>query len=254
MEGLLADLKAAPEGAVVMLHGVAHNPTGMDPSLDQWKLIADVLEERKLLPLVDFAYQGFASGDVETDAAAPRYLVSRGFDVFIAQSFSKNFGLYSERVGNLALIVSAQSVEREANVLSRSLSQLRRLVREMWSNPPSHGARIVSTVLNNGALVQEWRQCLSQMAARIQLMRQLLYERLRSLGTPGDWAHLVAQTGMFSYTALTPRQVEYLRRDYHIYGMPSGRINVCGLNRANVDYVANAIHDAVLHAEKPADA
>lgn len=238
-EGLLEDLRAAPEGATVLLHGVAHNPTGMDPSHEQWKQIAAVLRERSLTPLIDFAYQGFASGDLEKDAWALRHLVEQGLNLFIAQSYSKNFGLYNERVG--CLMVTAPS----SQIASCVKSQLAVLCRTTWSNPSNHGARVVATVLNNPAMLAEWKENLKVMSERLTQMRQGLYDRLRVLGTPGNWEHLLHQIGMFSYTGLKPNQVEILTKKFHIYLMKSGRISLAGLNSKNLDYVAKGIHEAV---------
>jgi len=239
LEGMLEDLRAAPENAVIILHAVAHNPTGVDPTQEQWKEIAKVVEERKLFPLLDSAYQGFASGDLDRDAWAVRYFVERGFEFICCQSFAKNFGLYNERVGNLTLVT------KNPDNLSRVLSQITLLIRGMYSNPPNHGARVVATALNDPVLFEEWRGCIKTMSDRIRLMRSGLRDRLVALGTPGNWDHIVNQIGMFSYTGLNVRQVEFLRSEYHIYMLKSGRINMCGLTQANLDYMAKGIHEAV---------
>ncbi|XP_067008605.2 aspartate aminotransferase, cytoplasmic [Anabrus simplex] len=239
-EGLIEDLKAAPEDSVIILHACAHNPTGSDPTKEQWMKIADVMEEKKLFPFFDSAYQGFASGDLEKDAWAVRYFVSRGFEMCCAQSFAKNFGLYNERVGNLALVL------KDSQSLPQVKSQLTLTVRGMYSNPPNHGGRIVAAVLNNQELYGEWTDCVRVMANRILSMRSGLKERLQRLGTPGSWEHITEQIGMFSFTGLTPRQVEHLVNEYHIYLLKSGRINMCGLTTKNIDYVATAIHETVL--------
>lgn len=240
IDGMLEDLRSAPEEAVVILHAVAHNPTGVDPSNDQWKLIADVCEERNLNILLDIAYQGFATGDLEADAWAPRYFASRGFEFFCAQSYSKNFGLYNERIGNLAFICNT------TDAMKRCSSQLEIIVRRIWSNPPNHGARIVGTVLNDPSLFSEWQNSVKIMANRIKEMRQQLYNKLKALGTPGTWEHIITQIGMFSFTGLNPSQVDFLVKNYHIYLIKQGRINMCGLNSGNIDYVAQAIHEAVV--------
>ncbi|XP_018803822.1 PREDICTED: aspartate aminotransferase, cytoplasmic isoform X1 [Bactrocera latifrons] len=238
-EGLLADLDAAPEGAVIILHACAHNPTGCDPTQEQWKQIADLMERKKLFPFLDSAYQGFASGDPEKDAWAVRYFVERGFELFVAQSFAKNFGLYCERVGNLTV------VQRNAASSEAVASQFTWLVRGMYSNPPAFGSRIVATVLNNPELRKEWMECIQTMSGRIIKMRKALFDRLTELQTPGTWDHIVSQIGMFSYTGLNEKQVRVLIDDFHVYLLKSGRINMCGLNENNVDYVAQAIHTAV---------
>jgi len=240
IEGMVEDLKNAPENTVVILHAVAHNPTGVDPTKEQWKTIADVCEEQKLSVLMDIAYQGFATGDLESDSWAARYFADRGFEFLCAQSYSKNFGLYNERIGNLALICNT------TDAMKRCSSQLEIIVRRIWSNPPNHGARIVGTVLNDPSLFAEWRDSVKIMANRIKEMRQQLYDKLKALGTPGTWEHIITQIGMFSFTGLNPSQVDFLMKNHHIYLIKQGRINMCGLNSGNIDYVAQAIHEAVV--------
>jgi len=237
--GMLEDLRNAPPNSVVVLHACAHNPTGMDPTAEEWEKIADVIEEKKIFPFFDSAYQGFASGDLDRDAYAVRYFAKRGFEFLCAQSFAKNFGLYNERIGNLTMVV------KDVTVIPPVKSQLTLIVRAMYSNPPVHGARIVSMVLNDPVLFKEWKECIKTMSDRIKHMRSLLRDRLVSLQTPGTWDHITQQIGMFSYTGLTPVQVDHLTKEHHIYLLRSGRINMCGLTTKNVEYVANAIHDAV---------
>lgn len=244
-EGLIEDLKSAPVNSVIILHACAHNPTGIDPTQEQWEKIADVMEERKLFPFFDSAYQGFASGDLDKDAWAVRYFVKRGFELVCSQSYAKNFGLYNERVGNLAFVVS------DASVVGPSKSQLTWIVRGMYSNPPAHGARVVAAVLADKTMFDEWKDHIQLMSSRVIEMREALRAELVKLGTPGNWEHIIKQIGLFSYTGLTPRQAEHLIQEYHIYLLKSGRINICGLNPGNVHYVANAIHDAV--TKFPAD-
>ncbi|XP_013196204.1 aspartate aminotransferase, cytoplasmic [Amyelois transitella] len=238
-DGLIEDLRSAPENSVILLHACAHNPTGIDPTQEQWEKIADVMEERKLFPFFDSAYQGFASGDLDRDAWAVRYFLKRGFELVCAQSYAKNFGLYNERVGNLAIVV------KDAKLAPAVKSQLTWVVRGMYSNPPAHGARVVANVLADRQLFDEWRGHIRLMSTRVMQMREALRAELVKLGTPGSWDHIVKQIGLFSYTGLNQRQVEYLIQEYHIYLLSSGRINICGLNQSNVQYVANAIHDAV---------
>ncbi|CAL8329858.1 unnamed protein product [Merluccius merluccius] len=239
LSGLLDDLEKAPEGSVFVLHACAHNPTGTDPTQDEWKQIAEVMKRRKLFVFFDSAYQGFASGSLDKDAWAIRYFVSEGFELFVAQSFSKNFGLYNERVGNLTVV--AQDNEN----LTRILSQMEKIVRTTWSNPPSQGARIVSKTLNCPELFTEWKGNVKTMADRVLLMRDQLRAKLLALGTPGTWDHITQQIGMFSFTGLNPKQVEYMIKEKHVYLMASGRINMCGLTSKNIDYVAQSIHDTV---------
>ncbi|KAL1137656.1 hypothetical protein AAG570_009352 [Ranatra chinensis] len=238
-EGMIEDLKSAPEDSVIILHACAHNPTGCDPTQEQWKKIAEVMEERKLFPMFDSAYQGFASGDIEKDAWAVRYFVDKGFELLCAQSFAKNFGLYNERVGNLTFVANCKEVAVAVK------SQVTLSVRGMYSNPPNHGARIVATILNNPGLFQEWKDCIKIMSRRIHSMRKELRDRLEKLGTPGSWEHITSQIGMFSYTGLNAKQSEHMIECFHVYMLKSGRINMCGLNPENVDYVAKAIYDTI---------
>ncbi|XP_054260378.1 aspartate aminotransferase, cytoplasmic [Macrosteles quadrilineatus] len=239
-DGLVEDLKGAPENAVIILHACAHNPTGCDPTQEQWAAIADIVQERKLFTLFDSAYQGFASGDLEKDSWAVRYFVSRGFELLCCQSFAKNFGLYNERIGNLTFVVN------DVKVVAPMKSQITLIIRGMYSNPPSHGARIVAGVLNDPQLYQEWKDCIKTMSSRILEMRQALRDRLEKLGTPGSWDHITRQIGMFSYTGLNQRQVEHLVNHHHVYLLKSGRINMCGLTTKNIDYVAEAIHQTLV--------
>jgi len=237
--GMLEDLNNAPEGSVIVLHACAHNPTGIDPTHEQWSQVADLIKTKNLFPFFDCAYQGFASGCLDTDAWTVRYFVERGFELFCSQSFSKNFGLYNERAGNLTVVVN------DTAPIASMKSQLTLLVRAMYSNPPAHGARIVDVVLQDPALYQEWRDCIKIMANRIIDMRKGLRERLEKLATPGDWSHITEQIGMFSYTGLTPEMCEFLKKEKHLYLLKSGRISMCGVNSGNLDYVAQSIHDAV---------
>lgn len=238
-DGMIEDLKAAPENAVIILHACAHNPTGCDPTQEQWKKIAEVVKEKKLFPLFDSAYQGFASGDLDKDAWAVRYFVDQGFELLCCQSFAKNFGLYNERVGNLTFVLNNTAA------VAPTKSQVTLIIRGMYSNPPSHGARIVAGALTDPQLFEEWKGCIRTMSSRIIEMRQALRERLEKLETPGSWDHVTRQIGMFSYTGLNQRQVEHLLNNYHIYLLKSGRINICGLTTKNIDYVANAINDTI---------
>nr|XP_015799824.2 aspartate aminotransferase, cytoplasmic [Nothobranchius furzeri] len=237
--GFLGNLESCPERSIFVLHACAHNPTGTDPSQEQWKQIAEVMKRRKLFVFFDSAYQGFATGNLEKDAWAVRYFVSMGFEMFCAQSFSKNFGLYNERVGNLTIVA------RNSDLLKRVLSQMEKIVRITWSNPPTQGARLVAVTLNSPDLFAEWKDNVRTMADRVLLMRSQLKAKLRTLGTPGTWDHITNQIGMFSFTGLNPKQVEYLIKERHVYLMASGRINMCGLTSKNIDYVAKCIHEAV---------
>ncbi|KAL5017322.1 hypothetical protein ScPMuIL_006911 [Solemya velum] len=239
MDGMLSDLRGAPPKSVVILHACAHNPTGVDPTMDQWKQIANVCKEKNIFILMDIAYQGLSTGDLEKDASAVRYLVDNGFEFFASQSFSKNFGLYNERIGNLCCIC------KDTDAKMKVKSQMEIIVRRIWSNPSNHGARIVSSVLNNSNLIVEWKEHVKTIADRIIKMRKDLYSRLTALGTPGDWNHIRTQTGMFSFTGLNPLQVERMIKTHHIYMLKQGRINMCGLTSSNIDYVAQAIDEVI---------
>ncbi|CAD5229583.1 unnamed protein product [Bursaphelenchus okinawaensis] len=239
IDGFLADLQAAPEKAVVVLHGCAHNPTGMDPSQDEWKKICEVVKQKNLFTFFDIAYQGFASGDPDKDAWAIRYFVEQGLEMVVAQSFAKNFGLYNERVGNLAIVVNDKST------IEGIKSQIQLVIRANWSNPPAHGARIVAMVLNDPTRRQQWYDAIKTMSSRIQQMREALLKLLTEQGTPGKWDHIVKQIGMFSYTGLTKEQVDRLINVHKVFLLNDGRINICGLNTKNVEKVAKAIDETV---------
>jgi len=243
LAGMLEDLGQAPENAVVILHACAHNPTAMDPTKEQWGQIAEVCRQRKLFVFFDCAYQGLASGCLDTDAWAVRYFVDQGFELFCSQSFSKNFGLYNERVGNLTVVV------KDAAVTTNFQSQMTLIIRAMYATPPSHGVRIVQTVLANPELYQEWRDCIKVMANRIIHMRAGLRQRIEQLGTPGDWSHITTQIGMFSYTGLNKEQCIWLKEEKSLYLLKSGRVSMCGVTPDNIDYVAEAINAAVVKFE-----
>jgi aspartate aminotransferase len=272
-EGLTNALRNADEGSIFVLHACAHNPTGVDPTHEQWEKIADIMAEKKLFPFFDCAYQGFASGSLDEDAWAVRHFVKKGFELCIAQSFSKNLGLYNERVGCYHF-VSPPLADADVpagdlcDVSMRIKSQLAIIQRSEISNPPAYGARVGDIVLNDPALFAEWKQNLETMAGRIILMRKLLVEKLKELGTPGDWSHVTKQIGMFSFTGLTEKQVMRLREEAHIYMTKNGRISmVCpipppwliflnlnpftnyylqaGLNSRNLEYFARAVDKVV---------
>ncbi len=188
--------------------------------------------------------QGFASGDLEKDAWTVRYFVERGFEIFCAQSFSKNFGLYNERAGNLTVVLRGTSVNAEVR------SQMTLIIRAMYSNPPAHGARIVETVLQDPSLFAEWQDCIQTMANRIIAMRAGLRERLEKLGTPGRWDHITEQIGMFSFTGLSPDVCQFLIKEKHIYLLKNGRVSMCGITPRNIDYVAESIHEGVTKFQK----
>jgi len=239
LEGLIEDIKNAPDGSIIILHACAHNPTGVDPTQEQWKSIAEVLKSKKHIPFFDCAYQGFATGSLERDRFAMEYFANQGFEFFIAQSFAKNFGMYGERVGCFHIVCKAETSEKVA-------SQLKLVARPMYSNPPTFGARIVTTVLKNPELYNEWKQNLITMSSQIKQVRELLYKELtETLKTPGDWRHILNQIGMFTYTGLSEAQCDRLTKDFHIYLLKSGRISMTGINTSNVAYLAKAINAVV---------
>ncbi|KAK1266632.1 hypothetical protein QJS04_geneDACA019330 [Acorus gramineus] len=240
--GLLEDLGAAPSGAIVLLHACAHNPTGVDPTLDQWEKIRQLMRSKGLLPFFDSAYQGFASGSLDADAESVRMFVADGGECLAAQSYAKNMGLYGERVGALSIVCKA------ADVASRVESQLKLVIRPMYSNPPIHGASIVATILNDRELYNEWTIELKAMADRIISMRYQLFDALTARGTPGDWSHIIKQIGMFTFTGLNKEQVAFMTREYHIYMTSDGRISMAGLSSRTVPHLADAIHAAVTGA------
>ncbi|PBK77268.1 glutamic oxaloacetic transaminase AAT1 [Armillaria solidipes] len=239
-EGLKADLKAAPEQSIVLLHACAHNPTGIDPTPEQWKEISDIVQEKKLFPFFDMAYQGFASGSTSRDAFAVRHFVSQGHQVALAQSFAKNMGLYGERVGAFSL-TTADPAEK-----ARVDSQLKIVIRPMYSNPPMHGALIANGILSDPALYSEWEAEVKGMADRIISMREKLYNMLsKDLKTPGEWGHIKSQIGMFSFTGLTQPQTKALAEKAHVYMTADGRISMAGLNAGNIEYFAESVDAAV---------
>ncbi|KAH9127447.1 hypothetical protein LEN26_002326 [Aphanomyces euteiches] len=241
--GLLSDLKGAPSKSVFLLHACAHNPTGVDPSPEQWKEISAVMKEKEHVVFFDCAYQGFASGDADRDAAALRQFVEDGHNVVLSQSYAKNFGLYGERVGALSIVC------KDAEEAARCESQLKILIRPMYSNPPIHGALLVSTILGDAALKRQWYEECKGMADRIISMRQLLKENIAKVdGSTNEWNHITDQIGMFCYTGLTEPQVERMITKHHIYLTKDGRISMAGVTSKNVEYIAKSIAEVVQHA------
>jgi aromatic-amino-acid transaminase len=233
-EAMMNALKALPAGTVVVLHACCHNPTGVDLSAEQWSAVMDVVVARGLLPFLDFAYQGFGDG-IEQDATAVRRFADLGVPVFVSSSFSKSLSLYGERVGSLSVVAPT------ADEASRVLSQLKRLVRTNYSNPPTHGGRVVATVLTTPELRALWEDELTQMRERIKQMRAALVDRLRQRAPQADFGFVLQQRGMFSYSGLTRAQVIRLREEFGVYAIESGRICVAAINSRNVDYVADAV-------------
>ena len=233
-EGMLASLRALPAQTIVILHACCHNPTGVDPTAAQWEEIADVIQECKLVPFLDIAYQGFGE-NLEDDAAVVRMLASRGINLFISSSFSKSFSLYGERVGALTLVTASPDES------TRVLSQVKRVIRTNYSNPPTHGGKVIATVLNEPELFKAWESELSEMRLRIRDMRSQFVQKLKDLGVTQNFDFVLQQRGMFSYSGLTAAQVDRLRDEHGIYAVSTGRICVSALNSHNIDDVVKAI-------------
>eukprot|EP00850_Spirogloea_muscicola_P017422 SM000149S01357 [mRNA] locus=s149:337047:340073:- [translate_table: standard] len=243
-EGMLEDIKAAPRGSVFVLHGCAHNPTGVDPTPEQWEKIADTIDANGHLTFFDVAYQGFASGSLDKDAWSVRRFVERGMEVLVAQSYSKNMGLYGERVG--AMNVVAATLE----VATRVKSQLKRLARPMYSNPPVHGARIVASVVGDPGLFDEWRAEMEEMAGRIKQVRQRLFDQLMAKDmSRKDWSFVLKQIGMFSFTGLNTAQCDNMTKKWHVYMTKDGRISLAGLSANKCEYLADAIIDSFYNVQ-----
>ncbi|WP_271043864.1 amino acid aminotransferase [Pseudomonas sp. VB3] len=237
---MLATLATVPEGDVVLLHACCHNPTGFDLSQDDWRQVLQIVRERQLLPLIDFAYQGFGDG-LEQDAWAVRLFADELPEVLITSSCSKNFGLYSDRVG--ALIVCANDAEKLLDVRS----QLAFIARNLWSTPPDHGAAVVATILGDSELKQLWSSEVEGMRSRIAQLRSGLVEALAPHGLSERFAHVGVQRGMFSYTGLSAEQVKQLREKHSVYMVSSGRANVAGIDETRLGLLA----DAIAHVCKP---
>jgi len=233
-DAMLDGLSEASAGDVVLLHGCCHNPTGVDLRTDQWARVADLCAKKGLLPLLDFAYQGFAEG-VEEDALGLRTLAAKVSELIVCGSFSKNFGLYNERVGSLTFVAGSADTAKAVQ------SQVKACVRRNYSNPPAHGGAIVSTILNDDALTSQWRGELAEMRDRINGMRSLLVHTLADKGADRDFSFITQQRGMFSYSGLNKDQVAQLRDKHAVYIVGSGRINVAGLTEANMDHLCGAI-------------
>ncbi|XP_044463795.1 aspartate aminotransferase, chloroplastic isoform X2 [Mangifera indica] len=238
-EGMIADIKAAPEGSFILLHGCAHNPTGIDPTPEQWEKIVDVIQEKNHIPFFDVAYQGFASGSLDADASSVRLFIERGMELLVAQSYSKNLGLYADRIGAINVVCSS------ADAATRVKSQLKKLARPMYSNPPIHGARIVANVVGDPTLFNEWKAEMEMMAGRIKNVRQKLFDSLSSKDNSGkDWSFILKQIGMFSFTGLNKAQSDNMTNKWHVYMTKDGRISLAGLSLAKCEYLADAIIDS----------
>ncbi|HAS61930.1 MAG TPA: aromatic amino acid aminotransferase [Vibrio sp.] len=225
--GMVADLEQAKAGDIVLLHGCCHNPTGIDPTADEWEILAKLVAEKQLLPLFDFAYQGFAVG-VEEDAAGLRTFAKYNKEILVASSFSKNFGLYNERVGAFTLVASTEEVATTA------FSQVKAIIRSIYSNPPAHGAAVVTYILSDAALRAEWEAEVKEMRERIQEMRELFVNTLKEQGVEADFSFIERQNGMFSFSGLSKEQVARLKDEFAIYIVGSGRISVAGMTKSNM--------------------
>ncbi|MFZ2651829.1 MAG: amino acid aminotransferase [Burkholderiaceae bacterium] len=240
VQAMLAALNAAPVGSIVVLHACCHNPTGCDLDPAQWREVIATVQARKLVPFLDMAYQGFGDGIAEDGAVVAMFLTA-GLEFYVATSFSKSFSLYGERVGALSVVCDSK------DAAARVLSQLKRVIRTNYSNPPTHGAQVVATVLTTPALRAQWEDELATMRQRIREMRGLLRARLQAaLDSKGpavrqDISYITTQKGMFSYSGLNKEQMQRLRAEFAVYGLDSGRICVAALNHANLDRVVDAI-------------
>lgn len=233
-DAMLDALRAAAEGDVVLFHGCCHNPSGLDPSEDEWRAITEVVVERKLLPFIDMAYQGFARS-LDDDAFAIRHMAARVPEMIVSSSCSKNFGLYRDRVGTVSFLSADAATARVVS------SQASNYVRTIYSMPPDHGAEIVSTILHDEALRSEWIEELDEMRHRLHDMRKLLRDALVEK-TPGhDFSHLTRASGMFCFLGISKDQVARLKQDFGIYIVDSSRINVAGITTGNVEYLAESV-------------
>ena len=236
--GMVGALEAMPAGAIVVLHACCHNPTGVDLNAEQWGRVIEIVKARALVPFLDLAYQGFADG-IDTDGALVRRFAEAMSPVLVASSFSKSFSLYGERVGALSILTAS------AEEAARVLSQIKRIVRTNYSNPPTHGSQVVATILTTPALRAQWEQELGGMRDRIKAMRRALVDTIHARAPGADFSFVLAQRGMFSYSGLSKSQVGRLREEFSIYAIDTGRICVAALRRANVETVADAIAQVI---------
>ena len=237
-DGMLASMQSMAAGDIILLGACCHNPSGIDPSVEQWKQIAQVINDKKLLPLVDFAYQGLGRG-LDEDAEGLRTLAAAVDEMVICSSFSKNFGLYKERVGAVTLKAAGKET------IDKAFSNLKTIIRRIYSNPPSHGGAIVTTIMNDAALRAEWENEVAQVRDRIAQMRELFVSTLKAKGVEQDFSFLTSQYGMFSFSGLNPEQVKILREKHSIYIVGSGRINVAGMTKANMDSLCAAVAEVL---------
>ena len=237
-DGMLAKLKAAAAGTIVLLHACCHNPTGYDITPAQWDQVIAAVKAKGLTPFLDMAYQGFGHGIAEDGAVIGKF-VAAGLNFFVSTSFSKSFSLYGERVGGLSVLCA------DKEEAGRVLSQLKIVIRTNYSNPPIHGGAVVAAVLNNPELRAMWEQELAEMRVRIKAMRQKLVDGLKAAGVKQDMSFITTQIGMFSYSGLSKDQMVRLRNEFGVYGTDTGRMCVAALNSKNIDYVCQAIAKVV---------
>ncbi|MCK7631992.1 aspartate/tyrosine/aromatic aminotransferase [Shewanella sp. JNE10-2] len=237
-DAMMTDISAANAGDIILLHGCCHNPTGIDLTLAQWNLVAQLCADKKLVPLFDFAYQGFGVG-IEEDAAGLRLVASKVPELLIANSFSKNFGLYNERIGAVTVVAE------NADAAERAFSQVKRTIRANYSNPPAHGALIVSTILGDASLKAQWVQEVTEMRERIAKMRTLFVDSLKAEGVTQDFSFISRQSGMFSFSGLNKAQVARLKDEFGVYIVGSGRISVAGMTKTNMPVICKAIAQVI---------
>lgn len=242
-EGMLEKLASLPPKSIVLLHTCAHNPTGVDPTPDQWRYICQVMKMKNHFPIFDTAYQGFASGDIHKDAFSLRYFAEEGFKMIVTQSYSKTMGLYGERCGCFHLLCENE------NTAKNTLSQLKLVIRANWSNPPVHTMKLALKILSDKNLYERWLNELKEVAGRIIKMRTLLRNELERLKVPGDWSNITSQIGMFSFTGLSEKQSTLMLEKHHVYMLKNGRISMAGLNTKNVGYVAEAMKKSIEEAQ-----
>lgn len=238
LAGMLGAFKAMNPGDIVVLHACCHNPSGIDPTTEQWKQIAAVVAQKDLFPLVDFAYQGLGRG-LEQDAEGVRILAGSAAEMVICSSFSKNFGLYNERVGAITIKCAAQ------DATDKAFSHLKTTIRVIYSNPPSHGGAVVTTIMGSPDLRKEWEAEVADIRSRIKEMRELFVATLKTKGVKQDFSFLTTQYGMFSFSGLSDEQVKTLKEKYGVYIVGGGRMNVAGMTKNNMQPLCDAIADVL---------
>lgn len=236
--GMLSALNTMNAGDIVVLHACCHNPSGIDPTKEQWKQIAEVIARKNLLPLIDFAYQGLGRG-LEEDAEGVRIMAAAVNEMVVCSSFSKNFGLYNERVGAISIKGATQ------DATDKAFSHLKSTIRVLYSNPPSHGGSVVTTIMNNPDLRKEWEAEVADIRGRIKEMRELFVKMLKAKGVKQDFSFLTTQYGMFSFSGLSDEQVKTLKEKYGIYIVGGGRMNVAGMTKANMQPLCDAIAEVL---------